>query len=187
MPFKDPKRRLEYHRKYNKAHQKEASAKAHVYRIAHLEQMRKRDRDYSAWNRNRKKAYDATYFVKNRSDVLQRNLDYKHTLRMQILTKFGNKCANPFNLLHPDWCNDPKCLQIDHIDGNGNHELRHLETSRYYKKVLADNKGEYQLLCANCNWIKRAKNKKEHGGASIHRLQPRKADLSQREREEGSF
>lgn len=158
MPFKDPKRQLEYFRKYHEAHQKEASAKAHAYRIAHLEQARKRDRDYAAWNRNRKKAYDAAYFVKNRSDVLQRNRDYKRTLRMQILTKFGNKCANPFNLPHPDWCNDLRCLQIDHVNGNGNYELRHLELSLYYKKVLADKEGNYQLLCANCNWIKRGDN-----------------------------
>jgi hypothetical protein len=26
------------------------------------------------------------------------------------------------------------------------------------KKVLADTTGSYQLLCANCNWIKKSEN-----------------------------
>ncbi len=30
-----------------------------------------------------------------------------------------------------------------------------------YRKAMAAPPGEYQLLCANCNWIKRVENKEE--------------------------
>lgn len=72
------------------------------------------------------------------------------TLKEQIFDKFGHKCIQ---------CGfeDKRALQIDHIDGGGNQE--HLEipnTHRFYRKVLDDTDNKYQILCANCNWIKRA-------------------------------
>lgn len=53
---------------------------------------------------------------------------------------------------------DIRALQVDHVNGHGRRELATV-TSRnaYYKTVLAHPE-RYQLLCANCNWIKRAEN-----------------------------
>lgn len=51
---------------------------------------------------------------------------------------------------------DPRALQIDHIYGGGNREDPHRDTA-YYRRVLRSVRveaGRYQLLCANCNWIK---------------------------------
>mgnify|MGYP001576290723 CR=1 FL=1 len=80
----------------------------------------------------------------------------EQALRAAVLESFGNKC---------DKCgfSDKRALQIDHVNGGGNIELR-IElrnTMKYLKKVLADKTGMYQLLCANCNWIKRAE-RNEH-------------------------
>lgn len=53
-----------------------------------------------------------------------------------------------------------RALQIDHVHGHGTKELKKLSLNcGYLKKVLADTEGNYQLLCANCNWIKRSENK----------------------------
>jgi len=73
-------------------------------------------------------------------------------LRKQILDKFGNACNR---------CgfSDPRALQIDHVNGGGAQEIRNTEAVKYYKAVLADQTGKYQLLCANCNWIKRSENR----------------------------
>jgi len=50
---------------------------------------------------------------------------------------------------------DPRVLQIDHVNSDGNIERRFGETrGQLYKKVV-DNPKRYQLLCANCNWRKR--------------------------------
>jgi hypothetical protein len=54
--------------------------------------------------------------------------------------------------------NDTRALQFDHINGGGSHEARTLGSrTRFFKRILADPSG-YQVLCANCNWIKRAEN-----------------------------
>jgi hypothetical protein len=46
-------------------------------------------------------------------------------------------------------------LQIDHVNGNGSKERKNITLSLFLKKVLADKEGNYQLLCANCNFIKK--------------------------------
>lgn len=56
---------------------------------------------------------------------------------------------------------DPRALQIDHIHGGGNQERKHNHDSAAARVI----RGEvgFQLLCANCNVIKRIENH-EHGG-----------------------
>lgn len=72
---------------------------------------------------------------------------------VKIHAALGNACAH---------CGfvDARALQIDHVEGGGGKELRKSGNRRfYYRKVwLSLEAGErvYQLLCANCNWIKRA-------------------------------
>lgn len=54
---------------------------------------------------------------------------------------------------------DARALQIDHVEGGGKRELASLENKAYLEKVLVSVPGvSYQLLCANCNWIKRVEN-----------------------------
>lgn len=60
---------------------------------------------------------------------------------------------------------DVRALQIDHINGGGNKE-RKSKTS-YLPKLIKENPSNYQILCANCNWIKRVENSEATG-------QPRK-------------
>lgn len=80
--------------------------------------------------------------------------EYYKENRQEILNLLGNKCVK---------CNfsDSRALQIDHINGGGVKELRKLSTSLYFTKIkesIKNNSNEYQLLCANCNWIKRIEN-----------------------------
>lgn len=78
-----------------------------------------------------------------------RNQKWGAQLRVKVIEKLGGKCKE---------CgfNDPRAIQIDHVENDGYIE-RNLITSRvtYLNKVLKDKTGKYQLLCANCNWIKR--------------------------------
>jgi hypothetical protein len=90
--------------------------------------------------------------------------DGRRKIVMEIFNLLGNKCINPYNLPHPDWCNDPRCLQIDHINGGGCKHLKRLHGDRgkLYREILKEIKvgsKDYQLLCANCNWLKRYKDK----------------------------
>jgi Zn-finger protein len=38
---------------------------------------------------------------------------------------------------------------------------------RYMKNVIADTTGKYQLLCANCNWIKRHEMYEQQGRTRV--------------------
>lgn len=75
---------------------------------------------------------------------------YRARLRAQVLDKYGGRCGR---------CgiDDPRVLQIDHIDGAPEprgHKLRGGEG--LYRALLTGVKRweDHQLLCANCNWIK---------------------------------
>ncbi len=76
---------------------------------------------------------------------------YRLKTRLELLKKLGNKCKH---------CgiSDFRVLQIDHVNGGGSKELKGVikgqGRAKYYKHILK-NKKDYQILCANCNWIKR--------------------------------
>ena len=79
-------------------------------------------------------------------------------LRNTIFQLLGNKCANPFNFPHPDWCNFLIILQIDHVNGGGCKERKEMGSSvAYHINILNKIKNgskDYQLLCPNCNHMK---------------------------------
>lgn len=51
---------------------------------------------------------------------------------------------------------DPRALQVDHRNGGGAEERRKVHGSPgVYRRILAGHAADYQILCANCNWIKR--------------------------------
>ncbi len=59
--------------------------------------------------------------------------------------------------------NDIRALQVDHINGGGMAEHREYRSrTKYWKMVIlsiTNEEKKFQLLCANCNWIKRSENK----------------------------
>lgn len=75
--------------------------------------------------------------------------------REAVIDKLGGACVI---------CgfSDYRALQIDHVNGGGTSD-RKLHGHRYgfLRRVLKDNNNTYQLLCANCNWIKRWENHEE--------------------------
>ena len=83
---------------------------------------------------------------------------YRIYLRKEILRLLGNKCNNPNCPIPPEKM-DVRCLQIDHVNGDGKGVILY---PYKLKKVLDEiNKGSrrYQCLCAYCNWLKSFENK----------------------------
>lgn len=114
-----------------------------------------RDRGYY-WKR---RDFYLTKMRKYRLDHHQKEQDRKHKVvvkrRQKMLDEYGNKCAR---------CgfSDVRALQIDHVKGgNGWKEKR--ASLGYFKRVMKHD-GEFQLLCANCNWIKRHEEKENRNG-----------------------
>lgn len=81
------------------------------------------------------------------------NLSRYHAKRAEVIAFLGGKCVRCPVV-------DVRCLQIDHVDGGGAAERRGMRN--YWKlhnlvlRSVPNNK--YQLLCANCNWIKKYEN-----------------------------
>lgn len=117
--------------------------------------------------------YLRAYYVKNRQKLLeagrergarwrdenrQHKRDHSRTVnaqrKLEAFELFGGTCAE---------CgfSDIRALQIDHV--NGCHLPRHERIKKgesglkLYMRLLKGSvdKTKYQLLCANCNWIKR--------------------------------
>ncbi len=83
---------------------------------------------------------------------------YRRKIRERIIKKMGGKCVQ---------CgfSDMRALQLDHVNGGGNLIRKKMKNTMKYYQEIGDTlfKKEIQLLCANCNVIKRIVNK-EHGG-----------------------
>ena len=99
--------------------------------------------------------YNRKYRQEHKSQYIQYTRKSHQKLRTQVLEKYGSKCVR---------CgfSDVRALQIDHVNGGGIKELRGMTQHQYFKKVLADIEGKYQILCANCNWIKVDENNENH-------------------------
>ncbi len=83
--------------------------------------------------------------------------------RKAVLDKYGHKCASEncrwLNEDNTIGCTDDRLLQLDHVKGGGCKERKRVDPTLLYKLALNDTEGKYQLLCVNCNWIKRHVNK----------------------------
>jgi hypothetical protein len=75
---------------------------------------------------------------------------YHHYRRLAFEVLGGYRCAQ---------CgfDDPRALQIDHVDNGGYACRKNGELGRrLYRKVVREKGVGFQVLCANCNWIKKA-------------------------------
>ena len=109
--------------------------------------------------RNRK------YYLENRERILGRHKqfmerevryrrEYKKSKRTQLIEILGNKCVR---------CgfSDIRALQLDHINGGGHKEcvkFGHRDAMISYYLKHREETYKLQVLCANCNWIKRHEN-----------------------------
>lgn len=96
----------------------------------------KEDRENNCMIRTKDKSYNREYYKKQ---------------RLEVIKKLGEKCCK---------CgfNDKRALQIDHINGGGIKERKRKDYYSIYTEIMTTNQKKYQLLCANCNWIKKYEN-----------------------------
>ena len=95
------------------------------------------------------------YRLSDKETLREKTIEKRRYLRAVILQLLGKKCCK---------CGfeDSRALQIDHVNGNGRKDRSSKGSLTYYYRVLKSIKRhelKYQLLCANCNWIKRYENK----------------------------
>lgn len=139
------KSRANYH-----ANKTKRQAQNKQYRLTHKKELACKAREYYQKTRDKQRAYKITH-ERVRSQALKE----------QIFQLLGDKCVR---------CNftDKRALQIDHINGHGGQLLKGICTQKYYRSIIAlpetERRATYQILCANCNWIKKAENNEVKNG-----------------------
>lgn len=98
------------------------------------------------------KEYQKEYY--QRPEVKERNR--RSTARLAVINLLGGECKK---------CGvrDLRCLQLDHKNGDGSKKAR--ASFAVYNQLLKNPEKLnqiYQILCANCNWIKRYENKESY-------------------------
>jgi hypothetical protein len=113
--------------------------------------------------REKKLAYRRQWYADNREREMLKQRKRHHALRTKAIERLGDKCV----LCGFD---DMRTLQIDHINGGGTAENKAIGQMGVHKRILSmleeELRQEYQLLCANCNWIKKYE-KNENKGEMI--------------------
>lgn len=103
----------------------------------------------------RKKLYATD---KYRAYIRAYRLEEWRRLRKELITLYGGKCTEC------GYDKDIRALQLDHVPGDG-HKKRKLGWQErgigLYRRLVKLGKRQpgFQLLCANCNFIKATENK----------------------------
>lgn len=113
------------------------------YRKTHLADFARNQKKYRQTHREQVNAYSVLYRKRNFN-------------RFKIIEFLGNRCCV---------CgfSNQLALQIDHINGGGTQEYKkfggHIKMIKYYLDHLNEAKQKLQVLCSNCNLIKKYNNK----------------------------
>ena len=131
-----------------------------------------RKTDFAIWMHNYdrrlyKRVTDKKRYPKRAEKHHEYEKQRRKTLRIALIYELGtycNKCG--FNA-------DIRALQLDHINGGGLREMRERFTNtnskmwRYYLNNLNEAKQKLQVLCANCNTIKKYTNNEFYKQGSV--------------------
>jgi ribosomal protein S27AE len=100
--------------------------------------------------RARGREYQRRWRAKHPEEAKQKNVEYYKLLREQAFDILERRCSR---------CgfDDIRALQLDHVLGGGTRERRH-GMKRALLQVIKTGGEGYQVLCANCNSIKRIEN-----------------------------
>ena len=162
------------HREYREKHiAEDKQAKAKYYQ-QHKEAAKQRCKKYYKENKPKLQSKMKQYREDNKESLLPKKRQYymeKGWIRKtrqyierkeKVIQVLGGKCVK---------CGftDIRALQVDHVNGNGHKESKTIGYYGIYGRILAGQIEGYQLLCANCNWIKRYDNS-ELGKNRLNRL-----------------
>lgn len=154
MPYKNKKDKETYARTYYLQNHTSLRERQHEYYLQNRTRIRDQQHEYCLGH---KRKYVQT--EQGRINEKDKKMKLRASSRKQILDFLGGKCKR---------CGitDIRVLQIDHVNGNGYKEKKQLglssgNTHSYYRHIRDVNGVGYQILCANCNWIKRYE-QKEH-------------------------
>lgn len=105
-------------------------------------------------------------YEKYREITRKHDREYYYRIRNELYELLGDKCKN---------CgfSDRRAFQIDHVNGGGNSRKivnrNGMGKTRQVLEQVRNGSREYQLLCANCNVIKKIENREVKGHLKVVR------------------
>ena len=153
MPIKNPENRKQYQKNWNKNY---PNYQSDYYKEHKNETKEQRNISSKKWQQNHPEQFK----------IIQRNCskNRRKKIRKKIIELLGGQCVNTYGL-HDKPFSDVRCLQIDHLNRKAKHRGQATGGSemylRYVLEQIQSGSKDYQLLCANCNWIKRWENKED--------------------------
>ena len=120
------------------------------YYLKNREKLLIQAKEYRIKNREKILRDHHNYYLKHKELIRLGQKNHSQEWREKVLQHLGGKCKH---------CgfSDSRALQVDHVRGGGAKAYGQGKI-RYYKQILNDKLETFQLLCANCNWIKKAEN-----------------------------
>ena len=143
--YKDPEKHLQYMRNYYAKNKEKIREYQRNYTNKHSKENRERAKQ---WRINNREKYNANTAKSAHKMILK--------IRNEIHNLLGSKCIR---------CgfSDIRALQIDHVKGYGREERKNFSNYyvylRYILNEIKSGSKDYQLLCANCNTIKKVENR----------------------------
>ena len=124
-----------------------------LYRERNREKLRAWNRKYYAENAEKRRECAKRSKLRNPEERAQKDAVYAKKWRAErrasIISLFGGKCCR---CGFDDW----RALQVDHVNGGGNKQRKSgISLWSYYDEIESGDRSKLQLLCANCNQIKR--------------------------------
>jgi hypothetical protein len=96
----------------------------------------------------KRRAWERAYYARNREQVSLSNKMRNDALRAELLAAYGHRCACCGEQAH-------EFLAVDHVNGRGTKHLKELNLGGrglyLWLKRQAFPRGEFRLLCHNCN------------------------------------
>ena len=157
MAYKDPEAKRVKQAEYRERNREKIREWQRQYRRDNPEERRESAARSRANNAERISTYGRGYAARKRAEM-----------RGAIFALLGSECVR---------CgfSDKRALCVDHINGGGHKERQaSTSTTAYYRRVLEVGAADYQILCANCNQIKRIEEREHSPGP------PRNTPLSGR-------
>jgi hypothetical protein len=152
MPYKDPIKEKEKKKRYYQKNKSNPQFKARLLSNArkwyqnHKEEMHLRNQKWAKTHRKELNAWASRQNSKQ---------------KLETLTYYGGnppQCANPFDE-HKETYTNILTLTMDYIPGGHGRKGWPFGRGLYYKLKREGYPKDWQVLCMNCQWIKRIKNK----------------------------
>lgn len=139
-----------YNKEYYETHKSQYSLHNKNYYDKNRDELLETHKKYRSENIDKMRSLLSRWRNNNRDKWNVQNRERYKKCKDALLKALGDKCVR---------CGfaDVRALQIDHINGGGGREIRKMGPYLYvyYLNHPEEAKEKLQLLCANCNWIKR--------------------------------